>query len=128
MKITRYQALVSGDLFAIAVVTVIGFATHNETGLEFLPRMSATFISLAVSWFAAASVFKLFEPAITCDPRQLWRPLAALVFAGPLATVLRGFWLNTVVIPIFALVLTATSALGMLIWRSVWVWFVKRKA
>jgi hypothetical protein len=35
-----------------------------------------------------------------------------MIFAAPLAAVLRGFLLNAPVIPIFAAVLAATSAVG----------------
>jgi hypothetical protein len=122
MKKSRLQFLITGDLLAIAILTMIGFATHEEVGLSFVPRMLAIFVPLALSWAAAAWVMRLYEPGITSDPRQLWRPLVAVLFAGPLAVVLRGFLLNAVVIPIFALVLSATAALGMLIWRAIWRW------
>jgi hypothetical protein len=51
--------------------------------------------------------------------------LAAL-FVAPLAAVLRGFILNAPVIPIFAAVLAATSALGMVVWRAMYL-FLNRK-
>ena len=44
----------------------------------------------------------------------------AMLFAGPLAVVLRGLILNAPIIPIFAVVLSATSALGMMIWRMLY--------
>jgi hypothetical protein len=50
----------------------------------------------------------------------------AMIFAAPLAAVLRGFFLNAPILPIFALVLSATSALGMLVWRGIWYWISKR--
>jgi hypothetical protein len=48
-----------------------------------------------------------------------------MIFAASLAAVLRGFLLNAPVIPIFAAVLAATSALGMVIWR--WIWYASLK-
>ena len=45
----------------------------------------------------------------------------AMLFAGPLAVVLRGLILNAPIIPIFAVVLSATSALGMMIWRGIYL-------
>jgi hypothetical protein len=68
----------------------------------------------------------LFRQEIASDPRQLWRPALAAFFAAPLAAVLRGFVLNAPVIPIFAVVLAATSALGMLIWRTLY-FFLRRR-
>jgi hypothetical protein len=45
----------------------------------------------------------------------------AMLFAGPLAVVLRGLILNAPIIPIFAVVLSVTSALGMMIWRGLYL-------
>ena len=114
--------LILGDLLALAIVTLIGFATHGEIGLSFLPRMAAAFFSLCIAWFLLAPWFGLFQDEVTRNARQLWRPALAMLFAGPLAVVLRGLILNAAVLPIFALVLSATSALGMLLWRILWRW------
>lgn len=112
--------LILGDLLAIALVTVIGFATHGETGLGFAPRMLTTFGPVTLGWFLVAPFLGLFRPEITSDPRQLWRPFLGMVFAGPLAALLRAFLLHTVVIPIFAVVLSGFAGLGMLAWRLIW--------
>ena len=116
-----------GDALAIALVTLIGFATHGEADVSFAPRMSALFFPLSISWFPLASALGLFQPETTSSPRQLWRPALAMIFAAPLAAVLRGFLLNAPVIPIFAAVLAATSALGVVIWRLIWYYFAKGK-
>ena len=107
----------AGDILAIALVTIIGFATHGEADLSFLPRMAAAFFPLVVAWFLLAPWFGLFRDEIIHNARQLWRPALTVLFAAPLAAVLRGFILNAPIIPIFAVVLGATSALGMVAWR-----------
>jgi hypothetical protein len=117
--------LVLGDLAAIAVVTLIGFATHGETGVALLPRMLSTFVPLVLGWFLAAPFLGLFKPDVTSNAGQLWRPLVAMLLAGPFAALLRAFWLNTVVIPIFGVVLSATAGLGLLVWRTLW-WLWQR--
>jgi hypothetical protein len=122
----KYYSLVLGDMLAILIVTGIGFATHGEADVSFLPRMAAAFFPLAIVWFLLAPFVGLFQPAITSNPKQLWRPVLAMVFAAPLAAVLRGLLLNAAIIPVFAVVLGATSALGMLVWRTVWYWFENR--
>jgi hypothetical protein len=122
----KYYSLVLGDMLAILIVTGIGFATHGEADISFLPRMAAAFFPLAIAWFLLAPFVGLFQPAITSNPKQLWRPVLAMVFAAPLAAVLRGLLLNAAIIPVFAVVLGATSALGMLVWRTVWYWFENR--
>lgn len=109
-----------GDILALAIVTIIGFTTHGETGTSFLPRMAAAFFPLIISWFAIAPWLGLFNPKITSDFKQLWRPALAMIFAGPLAVVLRGLILNAAIIPIFAVVLSTTSAFGMVVWRAIY--------
>jgi flagellar biosynthesis protein FliQ len=120
------RCLVVGDIVAILVVTLIGFATHGEADLSFLPRMAAMFFPLAVSWFMISPFLGLFQKDVTSNARQLWRPALAMIFAAPLAAVLRGFILNAPIIPIFAVVLAATSALGMVVWRGVYLLLHRR--
>lgn len=114
--------LILSDILAIALVTYIGFATHGETDLFFLPRMLAMFVPLVLSWLLIAPWFGLFKPEITSSLRQLWRPVLAMFYAAPLAAVLRGLILNAPIVPIFAVVLVSTSALGILVWR--WIYFL----
>ena len=116
----RTQILFAGDVLTLALVTVIGFAAHGEAELSFLPRMLAAFIPLTIAWFLLSPWLGLFQQEITSNPRQLWRPVLAMTFAAPLAALLRGLWLNAPIIPIFAIVLASTSALGMLLWRGIY--------
>ena len=113
--------LILGDLFSIALVTIIGFATHGEADVAFLPRMAALFFPLSIAWFGLALSLGLFQRETTSSPKHLWRPALAMIFAAPLAAVLRGFLLNAPIIPIFAAVLAGTSALGMVLWRALYV-------
>jgi len=115
------QILIAGDFLAIAIVTIIGFATHGEADISFLPRMLAAFIPVTVAWFILAPWFGLFQQEITTNPKLLWRPVLAMLLAGPFAVVLRGLILNAPIIPIFAVVLSATSAFGMFVWRGIYV-------
>lgn len=119
--------LVLGDLLAIALVTIIGFATHGEADLSFAPRMAALYFPLSISWFLLAPALGLFQPEVTSSLKQLWRPALAMIFAAPLAAVLRGFLLNAPVIPIFAAVLALVSASGMVSWRAVYFLFIRQK-
>ena len=117
--------LILGDIFAIALVTFIGFATHGEAEATFLPRMGAIFFPLIISWFFLAPALGLFHEQTVLNTKQLWRPVLAMIFAASFAAVLRGFILNAPIIPIFAVVLSATSAFGMLVWRGIYL-FLKR--
>jgi hypothetical protein len=120
------QILILGDILAIAVVTLIGFASHGEAGVAFLPRIAAAFFPLLIAWFLLAPWFGLFQDEIVHSASQLWRPALSALFAAPLAAVLRGSILNAPVIPIFAAVLGATTALGMLIWRALFFAFHRK--
>ena len=125
--------LILGDILAILIVTVIGFATHGEVGtaspgaLVVLPRMAAVFFPLTIAWFVLSPFLGLFQQEFTSNPKQLWRPVLAMVFAAPLAAVLRGFLLNAPIIPIFAVVLASTSAFGMLVWRGIYLLLIRKK-
>ena len=115
----RKWILYAGDTVALAITTFIGFATHGEADLAFLPRMAAAFFPLLISWFLLASFVGLFQDQRFDQARQLWRPALTALFAAPLAAVLRGFLLNAPVIPVFAAVLAATTAVGMALWRGI---------
>lgn len=118
--------LILGDVIALAIITIIGFASHGETDLSFLPRMLTTFIPLVVSWFLIAPWLGVFNPQITSNARQLWRPPLAMLLTAPMTAVLRATMLNGVALPLFTLILGGSAALGMLVWR--WLYFLwKRK-
>jgi hypothetical protein len=122
----KNSMLILGDIAAIALITIIGFATHGEAELSFLPRMGAFFFPLVVSWFLLAQALGLFQREITSSPRQLWRPVLAMAFAAPLAALLRGLILNAAIIPIFGVVLILASAFGMLVWRAIYLFLDRR--
>jgi Protein of unknown function (DUF3054) len=112
--------LVLGDILALLLTTLLGFVSHRETDLSFVWRFFAVFLPLTLAWFLLAPWFGLFEAEITSSPRQLWRVVLAMVFAAPWAVVIRGLILNAAILPIFVIVLGATSALGMAIWRGLY--------
>ena len=112
--------LVLGDILVIAITTLIGFASHGETDLSFLPRMLAAFLPLTFAWFLLAPWFGLFQPEIISNIKKLWRVAPAMIFAAPLAGVFRGLILQADIVPIFIIVLGATSAFGMVIWRGLY--------
>ena len=56
----KNKMLILGDIFVLLIVTLIGFATHGETSISFLPRMLTTYIPLVIVWFLLAPWFQLF--------------------------------------------------------------------
>ncbi len=116
-----------GDGIVFALVTITGFATHGELGQAGL-RMLTTFAPLCAAWVVVGLPMQVFDSALVSQPRQLWRPVWAMLAAGPLAALLRALLLGgQPVIPVFALVLSASAAIGMLVWRMVFYLLFKNK-
>jgi hypothetical protein len=122
----KKTTLILGDILAIAILTIIGFATHGEVGLSFISRMGTTFFPMLVSWFLAATWVDLFDQRVIANPQLFWRILLAMLFAAPLAVILRAALLHGTAQPLFTLILGSTNALGMLVWRGIY-FFVARK-
>ncbi|NOT04813.1 MAG: DUF3054 domain-containing protein [Anaerolineales bacterium] len=122
----KKNILIIGDIIEIAILTFIGFATHGEAGVSFIPRMGASFFPLLIGWFLVAPWLGLFDEQVNSNPKLLWRVLLAMLFVVPLAAVLRSTLLHSAVQPLFVLILGSTNALGMLIWRGVYLFIVRR--
>lgn len=122
------KMLVISDAIAIALVTFAGFAFHGEANASILPRFLLSFVPLTIAWFILAPLLGLYQPEIASNPKQLWRPALAMIFAAPLAALLRANILGSMVIPVFANVLAATSALGMVVWRGIYLFMKTKRA
>ena len=118
--------LILGDILAFIILTIIGFATHSETEASFLPRMAAVFFPAVFSWFMLAPWFGLLDETIITIPKNLFRIPLAFLFVAPLAVILRGAWLNAPVLPLFALIFGGSNALGMMVWRWIYIFIAKR--
>ena len=125
IKLNKKNILIIGDIVAIAILTFIGFATHGEAGLSFIPRMAAIFFPSVVAWLVLAPWFGLHDLQVIKDFRIFWRIPLAVFFVAPLALVVRGFILNAPIIPIFAIVFTSTNSLGLLVWRTIYKFIFK---
>jgi hypothetical protein len=44
--------------------SLIGFATHDETDMSYLPRMAAAFLPVLFAWFVLAPWFGLFDEQV----------------------------------------------------------------
>jgi hypothetical protein len=118
--------LILGDIFTIAILTIIGFATHDEAAVSFIPRMGTTFFPLLIGWFLIAPWFELFDEQVVSNPKLLWRSLLAMLFVAPMAIILRAAWLHSAATPLFALILGSTNGLGILVWRAIYTFIAKQ--
>ena len=114
--------LIAGDIITLAIVTVIGFASHGTADTAG-SRMLTTFIPLVVAWFLVAPFLQVYDNQISLDGRQLWRPLWAMILASPMAAWLRGLMLNSPILPVFVIILGGISAVAILVWRGIY-WLV----
>jgi hypothetical protein len=124
----KKTTLILGDILAIAILTIIGFSTHGEIGLSFLTRMGTTFFPMLISWFLAATWVDLFDERVISNPQLFWRILLAMLFAAPLAVVLRAALLHSAAQPLFVLVLGSVNAFGMLVWRGIFFLVARQMA
>jgi hypothetical protein len=122
----KKTTLILGDILAIVILTIIGFATHGEVGFAYLSRMGIIFFPMLISWFLAATWVDLFDERVVTNPQLFWRIFLAMLFAAPLAVILRATLLHSAGQPLFTLILGSTNALGMLMWRGIY-FFVSRR-
>lgn len=123
----RYLALlIVGDIITLVLVTVIGFASHGTLGSAGA-RMLTTFFPMAVAWFLVAPVVGLYDLKLISEPRNLWRPVYAMLLAAPFAAWLRGILLNSPILALFVAVLVGTGALAVFLWRVIFYLFYSRK-
>ena len=117
--------LVTGDLLTLSLVTAVGFASHgtlNTAGT----RMLTTFFPLVLAWLMVAPFFGLYRIDAAREIRQIWRPVYVVLIAAPLAAWLRGILLSAPIIPVFVAVLAGSAALGVLVWRFLFLMIYSR--
>lgn len=112
--------LIAGDILTLGLVTIFGFASHGTAGTAGA-RMLTTFLPLLFSWFMVAPFLKVYDPESAANWSQIWRPFWSMVISGPLAAWLRGVILGTPILPLFILILGGVSAIGLLLWRSLYI-------
>lgn len=123
----RYLALlIVGDIITLVLVTVIGFASHGTLGSAGV-RMLTTFFPMVVAWFLVAPVVGLYDLKLISEPRNLWRPVYAMLLAAPFAAWLRGILLNSPILALFVAVLVGFGALAVFLWRVIFYLFYSRK-
>ncbi|UCH60737.1 MAG: DUF3054 domain-containing protein [Anaerolineales bacterium] len=127
MSNLRMVVLIIGDTITLGLVTLYGFASHDELETAGL-RLLTTFLPLVFAWILISPHLGLFDSQRLEEPRQLWRSFWAMVLAAPLAAWMRGAWLKTPIQPIFVVIIGGISALAILAWRSLfWLMFYRAR-
>ena len=112
--------VILGDIITLLIITLVGFGSHGALSSAGW-RLLSTFIPLTAAWGISSIGVGTYEQETLCKVNKLWRPFLAMVLAGPLAGVLRGFWLDQPVIPLFTVVLGGFSAIAIVVWRYIYV-------
>jgi len=120
--------LILGDIISLAILTVIGFATHGETGFSFLPRMGGIWLPMLFGWFVLSPWFGLSDEQVIISPRNLWRIILVMLFVAPLAATVRAALLGAAMLPLFPLILGGSNAIGMMVWRWIYIFIARRAA
>jgi hypothetical protein len=118
--------LAAGDVLVLALVTVYGFASHDQLGTAGA-RMLTTFVPLLISWFLVSPHLQAFDLQRAAQARDLWRPFWAMILAAPLAVFIRAVMLSTAINPIFVVIIGGVAALALLAWRTIFLFVVIRQ-
>lgn len=124
----KKTTLILGDIISLAILTVIGFATHGETGFSFLPRMGVIWLPMLFGWFVLSPWFGLSDEQVIISPRNLWRIILVMLFVAPLAATVRAALLGAAMLPLFPLILGGSNAIGMMVWRWIYIFIARRAA
>lgn len=115
------RLLLLGDVIAIGVVTLLGFATHDTLGTAGA-RMLTTFLPWVTGWMLIAPWLGLYEDGVVAAQRELWRPFWAMCLTSPLAAFLRGWMIGRPSTQVFVLVMMGVAGVTMMLWRVVYMW------
>lgn len=122
VKLERFShyklLLIIGDVIVFAIVTILGFASHDTIGTAGF-RMLTTWVPVVIAWLLVAPHLNVYEYDVVTRSRDLWRPAWAMVLSAPMAAFLRGVWLGTAIIPVFVMVIGGVNALAILVWRTI---------
>jgi hypothetical protein len=120
-RLRQRRLLVLGDVLTLALLTVAGFAFHQELEAVGSSRFLATYLPFLAAWLASAGILRALDPQRAIEPRQIWRPCAAALIAAPLGAILRAAWLGTPPVPVFVAVMGLMTLLGLALWRGMYL-------
>ena len=117
--------LYTGDALAVVVLTLIGFASHDELALAYLPRMAATFFPVVIAWLGIAPWLGLFADNLAFKQNLHLRITFAALYASAMAAFLQSLILQTDEVAVgFLFGLAGAAVVSMNIWRWLYVRFI----
>ena len=120
--------LIVGDVVAVIVLTLIGFASHNELSASYISRMGATFFPVVIAWLGIAPWLGLLDEDFASKSRPFWRVTFAALYASTMAAFLRSLILGAQGIPVgFLFGLGGASLVGMNVWRWLYIRWTKNR-
>jgi hypothetical protein len=116
--------LLLGDWLTLALITAIGFISHNQ---QFqIGRFLATAVPVCLAWLVTAPWFGVLSKGERPFLLEWWKVAYAIVLCTPLAILIRGLILNSSIQVTFVLVMIAMCMLGLWIWRFLWSKFIQK--
>ena len=117
--------LLLGDWLTLALITAIGFISHNQHFQ--IGRFLATAVPVCLAWLVSAPWFGILSKGEQPFFLDWWKVAYAIVLSTPLAIVIRGLILNSSIQVTFVLVMIAMSMLGLWVWRFLWSKFFQKQ-
>lgn len=114
--------LIAGDAIVILLMVMLGLSFHqSDAETRLLPNL----LPFLAAWALAAGMLGQWNPP---SWRGLWRVVPAMLLAAPLGAILRAAWLSSMALPLFTFIIGVTLALGLIVWRAVYllIWGRKR--
>ncbi len=122
----KYWILIIGDILTLLITVLLGFQTHATLSI-FLQRFAYTFIPWTLAWLFVAPKFGLFNLPQMELKKQIVQIGLAMLLASPLAVIVRAAWLGSAALPLFALIMGASTFLALIVWRTIFTkWLSER--
>jgi hypothetical protein len=112
------QIAIIGDIGVYLLATILGFLSHAGESDPTINRMAATFLPFIISWTIIAPWLGVYHPDTTSDPKSLWRPVLATLYAAPVGAFGRSLWLDSPTLPLFVIIMAGVIAGLMFLWRG----------
>jgi hypothetical protein len=115
---TTIRIALIGDIGVYLLATILGFLSHAGESDPTLNRMAATFLPFLGAWIIIAPWLGAYSPQAIGDPKSIWRPTLASLYAAPIGAFGRSLWLGSATFPLFTIIMAGVTAVLILLWRA----------